>query len=66
MASRLELLKEEQRQKYAEMDPPEGKQTKQKEKTIQEVIEKVALWRKLSGLVGGKWFTWTWKLLPPR
>jgi len=29
------------------MENGEGRQSKQKEKTIQEVIEKVALWRKL-------------------
>jgi hypothetical protein len=43
----LELLKEEQQAKYTEAEGGEGRQSKQKEKTIQEVIEKVALWRKL-------------------
>jgi hypothetical protein len=39
-------LKEEQRLKYNDLES-ENRQSKQKEKTISEVVEKVALWRKL-------------------
>lgn len=47
IGTKLDILKEEQRAKYAEVENSEGRQAKQKEKTIQEVVEKVALWRKL-------------------
>jgi hypothetical protein len=56
--SKLELLLEEQNNKYVEVDDinigrgnygdaPHATAGKQKEKSIGEVIEKVALWRKL-------------------
>jgi hypothetical protein len=46
VGSRLDLLKEEQRLKYNDIEQ-ESRPSKQKEKTISEVVEKVALWRKL-------------------
>jgi hypothetical protein len=46
VGGRLDLLKEEQKLKYNDYES-DNRQTKQKEKTISEVVEKVALWRKL-------------------
>ena len=44
--SKVEMLKDEQKERFNELDE-ESRKGKQKEKSISEVIEKVALWRKL-------------------